>query len=102
MNHIILGDLHAGGGTNLDIFHAQSPPSDFLKSLGDEPRTVIVSGDFIDFIAVKPYAVFNRQAVRQKIERIHSAGGNRVRRAGRRSVRGDSINSRPPAKGVGV
>jgi UDP-2,3-diacylglucosamine pyrophosphatase LpxH len=78
MNYTIVSDLHVGGGTNLDIFHAQSPLADFLKSTGGEPQTLIVNGDFIDFLAVEPYGVFSRQAAQQKIERIVGVAGNRV------------------------
>lgn len=78
MNYVILSDLHVGGGTNLDIFHAQTPLADFLKSLGEEPLTLIVNGDFIDFLAVEPYGVFSRQAAQQKVETIIGAEGNAV------------------------
>jgi UDP-2,3-diacylglucosamine pyrophosphatase LpxH len=78
MNYIIISDLHVGGGTNLDIFHAQSPPADFLKSTGDEPPTLILNDDFIDFLAVEPYGVFNRQAAQQKIERTIGAQENKM------------------------
>lgn len=76
MNYIIISDLHVGGGTNLDIFHSQSPLADFLKSAGDEPQTLIINGDFVDFLAVEPYGVFSRQAAQRKIERIIAAPGN--------------------------
>lgn len=78
MNYIVLSDLHIGGGTNFDIFHAQSPLSDFLKSLDDEPLTLIINGDFIDFLAVEPFGVFSRQAAQQKTERIIGSLANQV------------------------
>jgi UDP-2,3-diacylglucosamine pyrophosphatase LpxH len=78
MNYIIISDLHVGGGTNLDIFHSQSTLAGFLKSIGDEPLTLIINGDFIDFLAVEPYGIFSRKAAQQKIERIVGAAENKV------------------------
>ena len=77
MNYIVISDLHIGGNTQLDIFRSQIQLADFLKSLGSFPTTLIINGDFIDFLAVKPFGVFSREAAEEKIKQIVAATPNK-------------------------
>ncbi|HMF56417.1 MAG TPA: metallophosphoesterase [Pyrinomonadaceae bacterium] len=76
MNYIIVSDLHIGGNTDLDIFNSQAQLASFLASLGDGPQTLIINGDFIDFLAVEPFGSFNRKAAQDKIKKIIAAAPN--------------------------
>lgn len=77
MNYLVISDLHIGGNTELDIFRSQTQLADFLKSLGSGPTTLIINGDFIDFLAVKPFGVFGRKAAEEKIKQIVEAPPNK-------------------------
>jgi UDP-2,3-diacylglucosamine pyrophosphatase LpxH len=77
MNYVIISDLHIGANTKLDIFSAQAQLSNFLRSLGGS-TTLIINGDFLDFLAVEPYGVFSRVAACEKIDAIVKADSNRV------------------------
>lgn len=77
MNFIVISDLHIGGNTQLDIFRSQVQLGDFLKSLKSGPTGLIVNGDFIDFLAVKPFGVFSRAAAEEKIKEIVEAAPNK-------------------------
>lgn len=76
MNYIVISDLHIGGNTKLDIFRSQDQLASFLKSLNEGPLALIINGDFIDFLAVDPFGVFNREAADQKIQKIVAAPPN--------------------------
>lgn len=78
MNYSVISDLHIGGDTKLDIFHSQEQLAGFLKSFGDEALTLIINGDFIDFLAVEPFGEFSRDAAQQKIHSIIEAESNKV------------------------
>jgi UDP-2,3-diacylglucosamine pyrophosphatase LpxH len=78
VNYIVISDLHIGGGTKLDIFHAQSQLAAFLKKLGEEELTLIINGDFLDFLAVEPFAEFSRKAAEEKVHAIINAASNKV------------------------
>jgi hypothetical protein len=77
MNYIVISDLHIGGNTQLDIFRSQVQLASFLKSLKGGPTGLIINGDFVDFLAVKPFGIFSREAAVEKIEQIVSAPPNR-------------------------
>jgi UDP-2,3-diacylglucosamine pyrophosphatase LpxH len=78
MNYALISDLHIGGDTKLDIFHSEPELANFVKALGEENLTLIINGDFIDFLAVEPFGEFSRKAAQEKIERIISAPSNGV------------------------
>jgi len=75
MNYVVISDLHIGGNTNLDIFRSQTQLSGFLRSLSDGPTTLIINGDFLDFLAVEP-AHFDRESAQNKITAIINAEPN--------------------------
>src|ERR1043166_5949026 len=77
MNYIVISDLHIGGNTELDIFRSQTQLSTFLRSLVSGSTTLIINGDFIDFLAVEPFGVFSREAARKKIQQIVDAPPNK-------------------------
>jgi len=76
MNWIVISDIHIGGDTSLDIFRSQTQLADFLKSLNQGPLTLIINGDFIDFLAVEPFGSFSRDAAKKKILKIVEAPPN--------------------------
>src|SRR5882724_48182 len=78
MNYVVISDLHIGGDTKLDIFHSQPQLAGFLKKLGEEKLTLIINGDFIDFLAVEPFGEFSRKAAEDKIHTIIDASGNKA------------------------
>ncbi len=78
MNYIVISDLHIGGNTHLDIFRSQIQLADFLKSLKSGPTGLIINGDFVDFLAVKPFGVFSRTAAEEKIKQIVAAPPNKA------------------------
>jgi UDP-2,3-diacylglucosamine pyrophosphatase LpxH len=88
MSYIIISDLHIGGDTNLDIFHSQDHLASFLRSLGSEPLTLVINGDFIDFLAVKPFGKFSRDSAKKKIAAIITATSNKDLWAAFRSLLG--------------
>lgn len=77
MNYIVISDLHIGGNSQLDIFRSPVQLADFLKSLNSGPTGLIINGDFIDFLAVKPFGVFSRAAAEEKIKQIVAAPPNK-------------------------
>lgn len=76
MRYVIISDLHIGADTKLDIFRAHAQLADFLRSQGGEPTTLIINGDFLDFLAVEPYGVFSRDAAGAKVAAIVGANSN--------------------------
>jgi UDP-2,3-diacylglucosamine pyrophosphatase LpxH len=73
MNYVVISDLHIGADTKLDIFRAQASLANFLKFVATEPTTLIINGDFLDFLAVQPFGVFSREAAEKKVENIIKA-----------------------------
>jgi UDP-2,3-diacylglucosamine pyrophosphatase LpxH len=94
MDYIIISDLHIGGNSELDIFHSQHQLSDFLTSFGSKPITLVINGDFIDFLAVRPFGIFSRDAAKQKIKTIIDAAPNQPLWAAFRSFLGANQQSR--------
>ena len=78
MNYVVISDLHIGADTKLDIFRAQTSLANFLKFVAAEPTTLIINGDFLDFLAVEPFGVFSREAAEQKVEKIIKAKSNAI------------------------
>jgi UDP-2,3-diacylglucosamine pyrophosphatase LpxH len=78
VSYIILSDLHIGGNSKLDIFHSQDQLTTFLQSLANEQVSLIIAGDFIDFLAVEPFEIFTREAAKKKIQTIIDAPPNKV------------------------
>lgn len=76
MRYVIISDLHIGGGTNLDIFHAHAALAGFIRSLGGVGATLIINGDFIDFLSVPPWE-FSRVAAQEKVRDIISSAPNK-------------------------
>ena len=76
MDYLVVSDLHIGGDGDLDIFHSQATLASFLKLPYEKPQTLIINGDFIDFLAVPPFGAFNRAAARDKIQKIAGAASN--------------------------
>jgi UDP-2,3-diacylglucosamine pyrophosphatase LpxH len=76
MDYLVISDLHIGGDADLDIFHSQAALAGFLNSPYDRPQTLIINGDFIDFLAVPPFGAFNRKAAQDKIQKIVDAPSN--------------------------
>jgi UDP-2,3-diacylglucosamine pyrophosphatase LpxH len=76
MNLIVISDLHIGADTKLDIFRSQASLASFLKAAGSEATTLIINGDFLDFLAVTPFGVFSKTAASEKVEKIIKANSN--------------------------
>jgi UDP-2,3-diacylglucosamine pyrophosphatase LpxH len=85
--------LHIGGSTALDIFNSQAQLAGFLKSLKDKPQTLIINGDFIDFLAVEPFGSFGREGAEEKIRKIVGVEPNqKIWEAFRAFLRADKRN----------
>ena len=82
MQYIVISDLHIGVENSLAIFHAQKSLADFLRVIGDEPTTLVINGDFVDFLAVispeapQEFARFDRTTAQKKVAAIIAAPDN--------------------------
>ena len=74
---IIISDLHVGQNDNFDIFATPGSNkhtlfTEFLNFLRDQtnPIELVINGDFIDFLQLRPWNDLSRQAALQKIKDI--------------------------------
>ena len=78
---IIISDLHVGANDAFDIFSGSNNPalfSSFLMHIGQLNSRVelVINGDFVDFLQLRPWDSGTRAAALEKIRRITSANPN--------------------------
>jgi UDP-2,3-diacylglucosamine pyrophosphatase LpxH len=75
---IIISDLHIGKNDDLDIFKSATKTDLFSGLLSywgsrKDPVELVVNGDFVDFLQLKPWNQFGRKTALDKIQEITQA-----------------------------
>jgi UDP-2,3-diacylglucosamine pyrophosphatase LpxH len=77
----VISDLHVGIGDKFDIFHSPDKPAafeGFIEHARAQPAPVelIVNGDVVDFLQVKPWNDYSRSRALDKIQSIAGASAD--------------------------
>jgi UDP-2,3-diacylglucosamine pyrophosphatase LpxH len=72
---IIISDLHVGANDDFDIFRSDDKPrlfADFLTHVASRgsPVELVINGDFVDFLQLRPWNDLSRAAALGKIRQI--------------------------------
>jgi len=75
---LVISDLHLGAADGLNIFHAQDALARFVRWASTQPGRVelVILGDGVDFLQMKPWLGFTTEVALVKTARIlaHNAG----------------------------
>ncbi len=72
---VIISDLHIGRNDGFDIFRSDTKPaqfSTFLRSWAGRSVELVINGDFVDFLQLRPWDIFDRRVACTKIRDIVS------------------------------
>jgi UDP-2,3-diacylglucosamine pyrophosphatase LpxH len=85
MTRVVISDLHIGMADKFDIFQSDTKLADLTSFLGYlrkevRPVDLIINGDFVDFLQLRPWNALDRSTALGKAQQIasHSAGVLRV------------------------